>query len=69
MNEKLEKRVKAHATTIGVWLSSTTHQNENESLQDFKERLIALGAYHAMNKVNAPLLKEILKETNNVDPT
>lgn len=66
MNEQLEKRVKAHAGTISIWLASTVTQREDESLRDFRERLIRLGAEHAMTEVNAPLLRAILEASKEV---
>lgn len=62
MDEKLAKRVKAHATTVGIWLAPTVDQKENETLCEWKTRLISLGAEHVMKEVNAPLLRAVLGE-------
>ena len=58
--DSLQKRIKSHSTTIGIWAASTVAQDETETLRRFKERLIALGAHLAMAKANLPLLKEVV---------
>lgn len=58
--QKLEKRVRSHATTIGVWLASRQERAAGETDREFAERMITLGARHAMEPVNAPLLRRIV---------
>jgi hypothetical protein len=59
--EKLQKRVDAHANTIGVWLAPTAIRLSDETDRQYAERLISLGAHHAMKTVNAPLLRSIVE--------
>lgn len=58
--QKVVKRMKAHSQTVGVWLASTTKRNEGEDDRAYAERLITLGAWHAMQPCNAPLLRKIV---------
>lgn len=59
MNETLQKRIHAHARTIGAWLSSTQTRREGETNAQLFERMEALGANHALKPVNGPLLRAI----------
>lgn len=61
--ESLQKRIDAHAQTIGIWLGSTVKREEGENDRQFAERMIALGAHHAMKTVNAPLLRTIVEKS------
>jgi hypothetical protein len=58
--QKLEKRVRGHSQTIGVWLASTQARLDGETDRAFAERMLTLGAWHAMKPVNAPLLRAVV---------
>jgi hypothetical protein len=60
MQADLQKRVNAHATTIGVWLSGSLTRQQGESDKEFAERVGVAAARHAMSESNLPLLKKLV---------
>lgn len=66
--QKLDKRVRAHSQTIGVWLASTQVRLDGETDRAFAERMLTLGAWHAMRPLNAPLLRAVAESSKNIAP-
>lgn len=59
--QKLDKRVRAHSQTIGVWLAGAQARLDGETDRAFAERMLTLGAWHAMRPVNVPLLRAVVE--------